>query len=392
MAEDIYFSKKKKTDSEITENGNTAKNGTKKRDSSDITVSFAEKINEEILHTRPGSHAFGDIVTEEEVITGTAPSKTKRQNEKEQKKKSRSKKMKIARAFLFTFLAFLIITGILVTSLSSYVLSDYDAKDFGANEYTDESSLIYSDSVYNILLMGIDTLSTEDSSRSDAMILLSVDSKHNKIKLSSFLRDSYVYIPGSGNAKLNASCVYGGPQLVCDTIEYNFGIRIDDYAKIGYDMFIKIIDAVGGIEIPEIDETEAKALAREGFITEPGTNIKVNGTEALAYCRIRKGQSDFYRTERQREVISLVLRKITKANPTVLINTAKEIAGTMECSIDSKEFPALLLRVLPCLIGDIEQMSVPADGTWYDDTKNYQSVLIVDFEQNKEILNEFLYS
>lgn len=381
MAEDIYFDKKKK------------KNGTGNEDTArtSYSVSFTEKINEEILRTKPGSLAFGDIVTDDEIITGVSPAKTKKQEERERKKKNRSKKMKVLRGFLFTFSAFLIIFAVLVSSFSAYILSDYKPRDFAENEYTDESALLYSDSVYNILLMGIDALSTEDSSRSDAMILLSVDWRSGKIKLSSFLRDSYVYIPGSGNAKLNASCVYGGPQLVCDTIEYNFGIRIDDYAKIGYDMFIKIIDAVGGVEIPEIDETEAKALAREGFDTEPGTNIKVNGTQALAYCRIRKGQSDFYRTERQREVISLVLKKLPKANPKILISTAKEIAATMECSIDSKEFPSLLVKLLPCLFGEIEQMTVPYEGTWYDDTINYQSVLVVDFEKNKEKLNEFLY-
>ena len=381
MAEDIYFDKKKKKNS--TGNEDTARTS--------YSVSFTEKINEEILRTKPGSLAFGDIVTDDETITGVSPSKTKKQEERERKKKNRSKKMKVLRGFLFTFSAFLIIFAVLVSSFSAYILSDYEPRDFAENEYTDESALLYSDSVYNILLMGIDTLSTEDSSRSDAMILLSVDWRSGKIKLSSFLRDSYVYIPGSGNAKLNASCVYGGPQLVCDTIEYNFGIRIDDYAKIGYDMFIKIIDAVEGVEIPEIDETEAKALAREGFDTEPGTNIKVNGTQALAYCRIRKGQSDFYRTERQREVISLVLKKLPKANPKILISTAKEIAATMECSIDSKEFPSLLVKLLPCLFGEIEQMTVPYEGTWYDDTINYQSVLVVDFEKNKEKLNEFLY-
>lgn len=381
MAEDIYFDKKKKKNG--TENEDTARTS--------YSVSFTEKINEEILRTKPGSLAFGDIVTDDEIITGASPSKTKKQEERERKKKNRSKKMKVLRGFLFTFSAFLIIFAVLVSSFSAYILSDYEPRDFAENEYTDESALLYSDSVYNILLMGIDTLSTEDSSRSDAMILLSVDWRNGKIKLSSFLRDSYVYIPGSGNAKLNASCVYGGPQLVCDTIEYNFGIRIDDYAKIGYDMFIKIIDAVGGVEIPEIDETEAKALAREGFDTKPGTNIKVNGTQALAYCRIRKGQSDFYRTERQREVISLVLKKLPKANPKILISTAKEIAATMECSIDSKEFPSLLVKLLPCLFGEIEQMTVPYEGTWYDDTINYQSVLVVDFEKNKEKLNEFLY-
>jgi LCP family protein required for cell wall assembly len=285
----------------------------------------------------------------------------------------------------------IILIPVLTLSCTAYVFSDYEVSDFGENVHIDESELLHSSSVYNILLMGIDTLNTESSSRSDAMILLSLDTKNREIKLSSFLRDSYVNIPGYGYMKLNAACVYGGPQLVCDTIEANFGIRIDDYAKVGYDMFIKIIDAVAGSTIPEIDETEAKALRLDGFETAPGTDIHVDGKNALHYCRIRKGQDDFSRTGRQGEVISLVLKKLPFSNPVRLLKTAKDIAGTIECSVESSELSGLLLKAVLCITGDIGQMTVPADGTWYNDTKNYQAVLVVDFQANNEKLNEFLY-
>ncbi|MBQ9945000.1 MAG: LCP family protein [Clostridia bacterium] len=382
MAEDIYFNKKKNTES-----------SKKAKDISFGDKKYTEKINPEQLNSRPGEHSFGDIVTEKEKISSSAPVKNRQEAEKAKKKALRKKKKtrKVITVLLSVFICFFALIAILVSAVTGYVLSDYSEKDFGDNAYIEDSALMSSESVYNILLMGIDTLDTDASSRSDAMILLSVDTKNFDLKLSSFLRDSYVSIPGHGNAKLNAACVYGGPQLVCDTIEYNFGIEIDDYAKIGYDMFIKVIDAVGGVTIPEIDETEAKALAREGFKTEPGKNIDVNGTEALAYCRIRKGQSDFYRTERQREVISLVLKKLPKSDPVTLINTAKEIASSMECSVEKSGFMPLLLKAAVCLIGDIEQTHVPADGTWYDATKNYQSVLMVDFDKNKQLLNEFIY-
>ena len=278
MADDIYFDKNKKT---------------KEKKASDISFGdkkFTEKIDPEQLTTKPGEMSFSDIVPENEKITGEPPV----HSAKKKQKKGKGKKVFLA------FVSVLLVLIVLVTGTAagtvSYVLSDYSSKPFSENIYTDESYLLTSDGVYNILLMGIDNLNTEASSRSDAMILLSVDTKNNSLKLSSFLRDSYVAIPGYRNAKLNAACVYGGPQLVCDTIESNFGIRIDDYAKVGYDMFIEIIDAVGGVDIPEIDEVEVKALAQAGFITEPGTNIHVNGTQALAYCRIRKVQSDFNRT------------------------------------------------------------------------------------------------
>ncbi len=373
MADDIYFSSRKGSE-EKPKTGKT----------------YLEKIDSEELQRRPGNFAYGDIVTERGKIRGEASPADKKISGGRGKRTAKKKK-KPARALKLL----LIVIGVIIVaaaSLTTYVLSDYEEKEFTENVHLeDEGSLLKSPMVYNVLLMGIDTLDTGDSSRSDAMILMSIDSKSGQIKLSSFLRDSYVYIPGYGNMKLNAACVYGGPQLVCDTIEYNFGIRIDDYAKVGYDMFIKIIDAVGGVTIPEIDETEAKALAREGFIVDPGTDIELDGTNALKYCRIRKGQDDFYRTGRQREVITLVLKKLPFSNPVKLLKTAKEIASTIECSISKGEFISLLFKAVLCLGGDIEQLTVPADGTWYNDTKNYQAVLVVDFSLNKQKLEEFLY-
>ena len=375
MAEDIYFSKQKK-----------------KAEKPQSAASYTEKIDSEALRRTPGEMSFADIVTENGKINSGIAKAPREQKRDEKKSKRKKKKHALFKRILTAVLSVIIVLTVILTAGVSYVLSDYEALEFSDNEHTDEAELLHSASVYNVLLMGIDTLDTADSSRSDAMILLSLDMKNREIKLSSFLRDSYVNIPGYGNMKLNAACVYGGPQLVCDTIEANFGVRIDDYAKVGYDMFIKIIDAVGGVTIPEIDETEARALKREGFDTEPGTDIYVDGKNALRYCRIRRGQDDFYRTERQREVISLVLKKLPLSNPVRLIKTAKEIAGTIECSIEKHRFTGLLLRAIFCITGDINQMTVPADGTWYNDTKNYQAVLVIDFDENKEKLNEFLYN
>ena len=375
MADDIYFSRKPENSDDSGKNHS----------------SYTEKINSDELKRRPGEMSFGDIVTENGKINSDIARGAQQKKRPSGKASGKKKKKKTLKAVLSAFLAFIIFISAILSSAVAYVLSGYNAQVLGENIHTDEGALLYSSSVYNILLMGIDTLDTGDASRSDAMILLSLDMKSRKIKLTSFLRDSYVNIPGYGNMKLNAACVYGGPQLVCDTIEANFGIRIDDYAKIGYDMFIKIIDAVGGVNIEEIDETESAALRREGLDIPSGYDVHLSGNEALHYCRIRKGQDDFYRTGRQREVISLVLKKLPLSNPVTLFKTAKEIAGTIECSIEKSRLISLLRAVL-LIFGDIEQMTVPAPGTWYNDTKNYQAVLVVDFEENKELLNEFLYN
>lgn len=275
----------------------------------------------------------------------------------------------------------------------SYVLQNYTSTTLAKNEYISDSELKSDSAVTNILLMSVDNENTSDNTRSDSMILLSIDTKHSKLKVTSFLRDMYITVPGHGETKLTHACAYsdGGPQLTCDTIELNFGVKIDAYAKIGYDVFRTVIDDVGGITIPEIDETESKALKKEGVEVEPGTNIHLNGWCALKYCRIRKGQTDFERTERQRRTISLVLQQMKTLSPKELIKLVKDVADKIECSIPKNELLSIGLKALPCLANDIEQTHIPTDGAWEYGTRDGMSVVLVNLEKNKEYLAEFVY-
>lgn len=372
MGEDIYFSKNKKS-----------------KNPGDISFAnnrYTEKIDKSLLGEIPGNLSFNDIKTETGYIKAPDMTKIKK------KKKSRKKRvLKILAAIPVTFIVLVLIAVTAAQGLVSSLLKDYEAKEFESNPHISDSQLDYSGNVFNLLLIGTDTISTENTARSDAMILMSVDKAERKIKLTSFLRDSYVDIPSLGKNRLNAACVYGGPQLVCDTIEYNFGIRIDAYAAVGYDMFIKIIDSVGGITVPEIDKTEAEALKKAGFDAPVGTNIELSGYETLLYCRIRSGQSDFYRTERQREVITQFFEKLPSADAGVFFGTLKEISASAECTLKKKELPVFFTEFLYCLTGTIAQFTVPADGTWHDETIDYMAVLVIDTEKNKEALRNFLY-
>lgn len=295
--------------------------------------------------------------------------------------------------FLAALLAVIILAAGGGAGALAYVLGGYTPVDFSDNPYISEDKLKSSSKVTNILLMGIDTESTEASTRSDAMVLISVDSKNRKIKLTSFLRDMYITVPGHGETKLTHACSYsdGGPQLTCDSIELNFGIKIDGYAKIGYDIFREVVSAVDGITVAEIDETEAKALAEEGVYIEPGTNIHLDGTQALAYCRIRHGQSDFQRTERQRETIMLVLKKMAKMNPFKTAKLIRSVASEISCSVPKNKLAGLALKVLPCLLSETEQTQIPADGTWEYGTRDGMSVVLVNLEKNKNFLYEWIY-
>lgn len=362
---------------------------------------ITEQIDSELLHRPPTQMPYNYIVTDEDFDEFGGPeelSEKQRQRKRRKAQKNARKNLKRSgkkgggfRRVLTVILSLLLAAALLLSGAAAYVATGYTPAQLLPNESADAAGLLSSPAVYNLLLLGIDTQNTADSSRSDSMMLLSVDNAHSKLKLTSFLRDSYVYIPGHGDDKLNAACTYGGPQLVRDTIEYNFGVRIDGYLKIGYDVLIDLVDGIGGITIPEVDAVEAAALAAEGYNAPIGTEIKMNGLQALTYCRIRKGQTDFFRTERQREVLGIILKKALRTGPLRLTRLGRKLLAKAECSVPRKQLFTLAYRVLPCLLGGILSGRVPQDGTWYDDTKNYQDVLVVNYEENKAFLKEFIY-
>lgn len=305
------------------------------------------------------------------------------------------KKRHVFRNFILFLLVLTIIAAAGAVGAGAYVyktvLSDYRPIPMKKGNYADQSALMHSDTVYNILLMGVDEASADSTTRSDSMILLSVDSENHQLKLTTFMRDMYVTIPGYGQTKLTHACMYEGPQLTVDTIELNFNIRIDAYAKIGYEIFIELVNGVGGITVAEIDETEARALAEEGVYVDPGHDIYLTGEQAIKYVRIRHWQSDFARTERQREAITLIVDQAKRTPPRRLLALAKSIASKIECTIPKTDLLRLAINIVPCLFNGIAQQQIPADDTWWDAIRDSLMVLELDFDKNQAILRSFIY-
>ncbi|MBR3975139.1 MAG: LCP family protein [Clostridia bacterium] len=328
-----------------------------------------------------------------EKLEGTPPPSDKAENgkPKKAKKNKTKKKHRVLRKLVAAVLCMIIVISAGIIALSGLIFRNYTPEPLAPNEYVDSSELMSSMGVTNILLMGVDNKNTNKSTRSDSMILLSFDTVHGEVKLTSFMRDMYVYVPGYYNTKLTHACQYGGPQLTVDTIEYNFSIDIDGYVKIGYELLIELVDALGGVTVAEISEVESKALKKEGVSIEPGTDVHLDGNEALQYCRIRKGQSDFQRTERQREVLTELINTAIKTSPTKLISIATSLIEKVDSNISKDEFMSLGFKALRCFTGGVDQLQIPADGTWSNATKNSMAVLVVDFEANKNILDRFIY-
>lgn len=260
--------------------------------------------------------------------------------------------------------------------------------------------------VRSILLIGTDARNTSERGRSDSMILVSINSRTETIYLSSFMRDAYVEIPGHGSNKLNSAYSFGGAELLMDTLELNYGVSIDDYVVVSFSGFAEIIDAFGGVEIT-MSDAEAEALnailisevnelmgdARESDLLGGGGTFKLNGKQALSYARIRYvGNADFERTSRQREVMSQLFSNLKTRLVTAvpeLVSSALPHVGTNMSTIGMY---GLSLRV-PFVMGyDIQQLQIPADGTWSGQNVDGQSVLVVNFAENQQILNDTIYA
>ena len=309
---------------------------------------------------------------------------------KGKRKKKKSVKGKI-------FLALFSLLLILVLCLGVYGFSalneiNYEKRD--DNKYVSQSELISDPAVKNILLIGCDARGDVEGNRSDTMILLSIDTKTRKLKLTSFLRDSYVYIPEKGYSnKLNAAFSYGGQETLIDTLEYNFGVHVDNYVMVDFNAFRQLVNLLGGITVDGVTEKEAKYMREAVKIpsVKAGTN-KMNGKTALWYCRIRYIDNDFRRTERQRKVISAIIKKATKTDIITLIGICKKVLPNVSTDIPSSELMTLAVNAaLRYLWYDIDQQQIPADGEWADRWVGSQQVVALDFEANKKILKEFIY-
>lgn len=245
-----------------------------------------------------------------------------------------------------------------------------DDNNLGIDPETDKKLSSYSD-IQNIALFGVDT-AEGDAGRSDSIMILTIDKNNNKIKLTSIMRDSYVNIIGTSKDKLNHAYAYGGPQLAMQTLNNNFDLNIKDFASVNFSGLQKIIDILGGVEVT-ITQDEIPHMANyvnsiNSFTNEKAETIKtpgtynLNGTQALAYTRIRYTEgNDYKRTERQRIVLTQVFEKIKQTSVTEWPSLLNEILPLIETNMDTTQILSIGTTVMKMGNADIEQERFPLD-------------------------------
>lgn len=254
--------------------------------------------------------------------------------------------------------------------------------------------------VINILLIGQDRREGQGRQRSDAMILCTLNYDDKTITLTSFMRDMYVKIPGYDANRMNACYQIGGMDLLNECLVENFGVQVDGNIEVDFGGFMRVIDAIGGVDM-ELTQAEANYLNRRGnwdvsdtawtWDLKEGMN-HMTGEQALAYSRIREiGNADFGRTERQRKVLTALLDACSGKSVGELYDMLKELMPLMATDMKDNELVSFSLDAFS-IISDIEikTLRIPADGTYRDASINSMQVLVPDLEANRELLKDVL--
>lgn len=244
--------------------------------------------------------------------------------------------------------------------------------------------------VTNVLLIGQDRRPGEGRARSDSIILCSINKTSNQITLVSFLRDLYVEIPGYQANRINASYAYGGADLLSETLKVNFGVEVDACVEVDFSGFTSLIDAMGGVSVYLTDAEYQYFQDCNRKYVVPGVN-HFDGEDALFYSRIRDIDSDFGRTNRQRNVLTALFNQVRNAGAGDLLNIANALLPLLTVDLTNGQILSYVVEFAPMLSGcSFVTGYVPVDGNFYYASINGMSVIVPDLTACRAQLQELL--
>lgn len=260
--------------------------------------------------------------------------------------------------------------------------------------------------IKNIALFGVDSTDGGSSGRSDAIMVATLDPVHDKLKVTSIMRDSYVTIEGYGYDKINHSYAYGGATLAIKTINKNFGLNIEDYLAVDFSSLPIIIDSLGGIQINVTEEEINAQININSYINDlnssNGTNSPniytagpqfVDGTQALAYSRIRYTTGgDAERTQRQRTVLSALFEKITTIAPTQYLGLINNVLPYVQTNLAANDVLSLSTKVAAIGTSQLEQERFPRDEFSWSETINGVSYIVFDEAATKKQFMDYIFN
>ncbi len=269
-----------------------------------------------------------------------------------------------------------------------------------------EQALAEGKGYMNIALFGVDAVTDEGlfkGSRSDSMMIASVNMDNGDIKLVSVYRDTFLNLSNDSYRKCNTAYSLGGAEQAVKMLNMNLDMDIENFITVGYKGLREVIDGLGGIYI-DVDETELKhinnyqiSIVEEVLkcdytpVTEPGYQ-KLDGLQAAAYCRIRYGGGDdFKRASRQREVLMAIEEQAKKADFATLKRVFEAAIDDIYTSLDSSDILDLLANIANYRISD--QNGFPQENmrTVANVGAKGSSVIPTSLESNVVWLHQYLF-
>lgn len=254
----------------------------------------------------------------------------------------------------------------------------------------------------NLLLIGVDKAAPGENGRSDTMMLAQITPGTGEIRLVSFLRDLYLPIPGHGRTRLNAAYYYGGAELLKQTLEENFAVRIDRTVAVDFAAMADLIDQLGGVAVG-IDEKERRELNRillsygqengipvDHLLLQQTGSVMLGGLQALSYSRIRFTDSDFVRVSRQQQVLSALLEQLKAMDAMELMGLAMRNLDSVSTDLTLRDVFALLPMLRREGGLSLHTARVPFDGACRDIQVDQMWVLEADMAENRRLLENFL--
>lgn len=256
----------------------------------------------------------------------------------------------------------------------------------------------------NIALFGVDARDGQlgKGTRSDSIIIASINLDTGDVKLVSVYRDTYLNLSNDSYNKCNTAYAQGGPEQAINMLNTNLDLNITDYATIGFGGLIDAIDALGGIDI-EVTESEITHLNNYQLtmseeldvdyvpVDEPGLQT-LNGMQATAYCRIRyTAGDDFRRAERQRNVLGAMMVKAKSASLGSLNEAVTAVLPSLNTSLNVNEIISVAGTIADYEVITSEGFPFESDRTVANIGAKGSCIVPVDLEENVVLLHELLY-
>lgn len=266
---------------------------------------------------------------------------------------------------------------------------------------TEPTEVIKNKELINILLIGQNADSAEKWQKSEVMILCTVNKETKTVTMTSFLRDMYVQIPGHGNNKLNVAYTIGGMKLLDQTLEENFGVKIDGNIAVNYTGFMLLVNKLGGVKI-DLTPLEANYLNTYGnwgvtHMYGNGWNLKegenhLTGSQTMGYSMIKKLGGETARTERQRKVIAALIERAKNMSLKELYDVAEEAAALISTDLTNDEIMGHVAKLAPMLTDfKIVTQCIPVEGSYsYKNVSGIGECAVIDFDANRKALAETL--